>query len=680
MIKLYPQKFTLVSQIILAFVLLSSLGVSSQTFTDSNLPIVIITTDTDPLTGSPLAILDDPKVLATMKIIKRPDGSRNYLTDENTTEYLNYNGRIGIELRGSTSQELRKKPYGLTTLKADNTSNNNVSILGMPSENDWILNSLAFDPSLIRDYIAYNMARQMGNYATRTEYCEVIVNGSYRGLYIFQEKIKSNENRVNVVKIGSSDIDFPNVTGGYITKADRTDEGELPAWVMEETQFINELPKPENATAEQTAYIKGEFDKLADNLYNDSLLDGYTSVIDVPSFVDFMLVNELTSNADAYQFSTFFHKDRGGKLRAGPVWDFNLTFGTTFTPRSDVDQWQFSNNSNTGPWFWAGLFDNKTYPCYFSKRWNEMIAPGQPMNVDVLNTFIDNTLAYISEAIPREHEKWGTLTDHETDVTRIKTFIAQRISWISSNIGSYTKCADVVTPPLVISRIHYNPATSIEFISSKDLEFIEIKNTGSETVNLSGIYLRELGTSYQFPFDSTVGANESLYLTSNLATFQSKYGFPAFGQYSRNFSDKTQKIVLADAYGNVIDKVEYSDVSPWPTDADGKGSYLQLVDTATDNNIATNWVASNNVVLSNKSFVAKSSLSIYPNPVTNTLMIHSTKTMDGIKIYSISGVLIQEIKAKSETINTDLSAYTNGTYFITVCDEDGQTTKKILKK
>lgn len=170
MIKLYPQKFTLVSQIILAFVLLSSLGVSSQTFTDSNLPIVIITTDTDPLTGSPLAILDDPKVLATMKIIKRPDGSRNYLTDENTTEYLNYNGRIGIELRGSTSQELRKKPYGLTTLKADNTSNNNVSILGMPSENDWILNSLAFDPSLIRDYIAYNMARQMGNYATRTEY------------------------------------------------------------------------------------------------------------------------------------------------------------------------------------------------------------------------------------------------------------------------------------------------------------------------------------------------------------------------------------------------------------------------------------------------------------------------------------------------------------------------------
>ncbi|MDZ7614100.1 MAG: hypothetical protein U5K51_10725 [Flavobacteriaceae bacterium] len=81
---------------------------------------------------------DDPKVLASMKIIYHPDGSRNYLTDQNTPEFLNYDGRIGIELRGSSSQALPKKPYGLTTLKSDNTSNNNVSILGMPKENDWV--------------------------------------------------------------------------------------------------------------------------------------------------------------------------------------------------------------------------------------------------------------------------------------------------------------------------------------------------------------------------------------------------------------------------------------------------------------------------------------------------------------------------------------------------------------
>ena len=109
----------------------------SQTFTDSNLPIVIINTD------GGVNIPDSPRVLASMKIIYRGDGLRNYLTDQDTPEFLNYNGRINIEIRGSSSQTLPKKQYGLTTLKADNISNNNIMLLGMPADNDWILNGLA---------------------------------------------------------------------------------------------------------------------------------------------------------------------------------------------------------------------------------------------------------------------------------------------------------------------------------------------------------------------------------------------------------------------------------------------------------------------------------------------------------------------------------------------------------
>ena len=183
-----------VVNVLLVIFFISSSNSFSQTFTDSNLPIVLITTDNNPNSGFPLEILDDPRVLANMKIIYHKDGSPNYLTDKNTTEHLNYNGRINIEIRGSSSQDLPKKPYGLTTLKADNVTNNNVSLLGMPSENDWILNSLAFDPSLIRDYISYNISRQMGNYAPRTVYCEVVINGAYVGLYMLEEKLKSDTN------------------------------------------------------------------------------------------------------------------------------------------------------------------------------------------------------------------------------------------------------------------------------------------------------------------------------------------------------------------------------------------------------------------------------------------------------------------------------------------------------
>lgn len=198
----------------------------SQIFTDSNLPIVLINTD------GGVEIPDAPRVLANMKIVYRGQGLRNYLTDQNTAAYMNYNGRISIEIRGSSSQVLPKKQFGLTTLKADNISNNNVVLLGLPSENDWILNGLGFEPSLIRDYLNYNLSRMIGEYASRTVYCEVMINDSYNGLYVLQEKIKQGSDRVNIIKITASDNMFPNITGGYITKADKTTGGDPVAWTM----------------------------------------------------------------------------------------------------------------------------------------------------------------------------------------------------------------------------------------------------------------------------------------------------------------------------------------------------------------------------------------------------------------------------------------------------------------
>ena len=624
-----------------------------------------------------------------MKIIKRPDGTRNYLTDINTPTFLNYNGRIGIEIRGSSSQTLPKKGYGLTTLKADNTSNNNVELLGMPSENDWILNGIAFDPSLIRDYLSYNLSRQIGNYATRTAYCEVVINGEYKGLYILQEKIKAGSDRVNVLKIGTSDITSPNVTGGFITKADKTTGGDPIAWSMPSytttVDFIHELPKPAAVQPAQTAYIYDQFLQLAStsNANATSVINGYPSVIDVPSFVDFMLINELASNADAYQFSTYFHKDRNGKLRAGPIWDFNLTYGNDLFlwgyDRSKTNIWQFSNGDNEGAKFWTDLFNNPLYKCYFAKRWNQLTQTGQPLNYSSLVQFIDATLSYISEAKVREHQKWGTVTNQDTEITNLKTFLSNRISWITTNLGSYSGCNSVVVPALVINKINYNPIISDGF-PANDLEFIEIKNTGATTVNLTGFYLRELGVSYQFPANSSVLANESIFLASNPTTFKAKYGITAYGQFTRNLSNSSQKLVLADGFGNTIDSVEYFDVAPWPADADGQGSYLQLIDTALDNSLASSWISSSSVTLATPSYVETSTISVYPNPVADILNIRAEKTIKGIKIFDVSGHLITEIKPKSDLISLDFSSYSKGLYFITIYDENTFTTTKIIKQ
>lgn len=677
------------AQVVLLLFLILSINTTAQTFTDSNLPIVVIDTDIDPNTGLPIVIPDDPRVLGNMKIIKRPDGTRNYLTDSNTPAYLNYNGRINIEIRGSTSQSLPKKPYGLTTLKADNVSNNNVSLLGMPSENDWILNSLAFDPSMIRDYLSYNLSRQIGDYASRTAYCEVVINGEYMGLYVFQEKIKSNTNRVNILKIASTDTTFPYVTGGYITKADKTTGGDPIAWNMSSyagaTDFIHELPKPAAVTTEQNTYIYNQFLNLESTSHtnNTNLISGYSSVIDVPSFVDFMLLNELASNVDAYQYSTYFHKDRDGKLRAGPIWDFNLTYGNDLFQwgfdRSKANIWQFSNGDNEGAKFWTDLFNNSLFKCYLSRRFNELIQVGQPLNYASMVSFIDQTVSYFNEAKLRDNQKWGLLRNDATEISDLKSFLSTRISWITTQLGSNSMCNSITLPALVINKINYNPTPSAGFAVSNDLEFVEIKNTGTTAVDLTGFYLKELGLSFQFPANSSVSANGSIYLASNLATFLAKYGLAAFGQFTRNLSNSSQKIVLADGFGNTIDIVEYFDVAPWDSAADGNGSYLQLISTSLDNNVASSWVASTNENLATATFMDVSKFTFYPNPVTNVLTIHSEKAINGVKIFDVTGALLFEVNQKTETVHTNWSAYPKGIYFVTVYDDEGIITKKIIK-
>lgn len=674
--------------IVSAFLLFVS-NIYSQDFTDSNLPIVVITTDINPGTGNPYEIVDDPDVLGTMKIIKHPDGSRNYLTDINTAAYLNYNGRLAIQIRGSSSQDLPKKGYKVTTLLADNVSNNNVSLLGMPAENDWVLNGLAFDPSLIRDYLAYNTSRLMGNYAPRTQYCEVVINGEYRGLYLLQEKVKADTNRVNVLKITSTDTSGDNLTGGYITKADKTTGGDPVAWTTtayngQVVNYIHDLPKPEDVVAAQDSYIHSQFTALqaAINSGNSTLFNGYPTVIDIPSFIDFMISNEFAANVDGYQLSTYFHKDRNGKLRAGPIWDFNLTWGNDLFEygfdRSKYDTWQFSNGDNEGSRFWKDLFNNSTFKCYLSKRFNQLRQAGQPLNTTVLNSFIDNTITLIGEAMVREQEKWNTIPNNPLEIANLKTFINNRLSWISSNLGGFSACSNVAVPPLVISKINYNPSTSGSFPVSNDQEFIEITNAGTTSVNLSGIYFSELGTSYQFPYNSTLAANSSLYLAANAAVFQSRYGFPPFGQFTRNLSNKSQKIVLSDAFGNIIDNVEYFDSAPWPTSPDGGGSYLQLMSTAFDNNLASSWVASTNA-LENVSFDYNASVTIYPNPTANVLTVSTPSGIEKIELLDVSGKIVKLIQGNSNEIRTDISDLSSGMYFVKVYSSLGIATKKLLK-
>jgi spore coat protein CotH len=651
----------------------------AQILTDSNLPIVVIETD------GGVNIPDEPKVLGTMKIIWHQDGSRNYLTDVNNPQFLNYDGRIGIERRGSSSQNLPKKPYGLTTLQNDDVTNNNVSILGMPKENDWVLNSLAFDQTGMRDVLSYELSEKLGQYAPRRVYCEVVINNDYKGLYVFMEKIKVDDNRVNIEKMDETCNNYPEVTGGYITKADKTNGSDPVAWTMQgygggwwgggaSTDFIHHYPKPENITTAQNNYIKNVFMTLASKAgsHDVSIDNGIPSVIDVSAFVDFMIIAEFSSNVDVYTFSTFFHKDRKGKLRAGPVWDYNLTFGhDEFGNRSRFDVWQFNNQDNNGPKFWKDLFDTDEFKCYLAKRWFEVTSEGNIMDYNVLCARMDEIDAWITEAVGRDNQRWNKMTQHVSEVQAMKNWILQRINWMNGNIGSYDNCDDLDLPPLVISKIHYHPEDWWAF-DGDQLEFIEITNNGDEDVDLTGIYFRELGVTYSFPDGVTLAAHEPLLLCSDSMAFVECYDRIPFGQYDRKLSNKSEKIVIADAWGNVIDEVCYSDSDPWPTEADGEGAFLQLIDLNLDNSLPESWMAEYDITTSVSEPSVSEGFRMFPNPAIN--MITIVGGQGDYRIFNVLGQVVMTGHLSSEIQQINVSGLPSGMYFVSV----GEVTKKLV--
>ena len=657
----------------------------AQTFTDSNLPIVVIETD------GGASIPDEPKVLATMKIIWHQDGSRNYMSDIDNPEFLNYDGRIGIERRGYSSQMVSdKKPYGLETLQDDNVTNNNVSLLGMPAENDWILNPLAYDQTGMRDVIAYELSNQIGQYASRSQYCEVVLNGNYRGLYVFMEKVKVDKNRVNIEKMDETCNQPPEVTGGYIVQANRADNDPL-AWRMQTylhnwgwsvyTEFIHHYPKHENITSTQNDYIHNVFLDLESvaHSYNTSITSGIPSVIDIPSFVDFMIMAEFTSNVDVYHLSTFFHKDRCGKLRAGPIWDYNLAFGyDAFGNRSGYDVWQFDNGDNVGPRFWKDLFDTDAFRCYFARRWFELTEEGMPLDYDRISARMDEIDAEIAEAIDRDNQRWHQMTQHAQYVENMKNWMQLRINWLNNHIGSTQGCSDIDLPPLVISKIHYHPQDWWS-IDGDHLEFIEITNNGDEEVDLTGVYFRELGLTYQFPDHSHIAGHEAIWLCSDSLLFSEYYQVTPFGQYMRKLDNKSENLVLVDAWGNIIDQVHYADSSPWPTEADGEGPFLQLKDLDSDNSLAESWTIGNDLT-GIKEIVDSQNFLIYPNPTSGKVSIALAETPIRCQILNLTGNVVEETAVSSARFELDLGHLPSGVYLIKTIMADGKSTYgKVVK-
>ena len=446
---------------------LISFSVFSQTLTSSNLPIVVI--DTQGAT-----ISDEPKVLGTMGIIDNGPGQRNNLTDP----FNNYSGSIGIELRGSSSQGFPKKPYAVEL--RDNAGNGiSASILGMPEEEDWAFIATYNDKTLIRDALAYKLGRDLGRYAPRTRFVELVlkrysvvgsetvVTNDYQGIYMVAEKIKRDKNRVDISKLEPSETVGDDLTGGYLIKIDKSSgdsgEGFNSSFIppnRDGGQLINfqyEYPKYDEIVSQQKQYIKQYINKfesvLAGTTYSDEV-NGYSKYIDVESFIDYMIINEVSKNVDGYRLSTFMFKDKdsdGGKLNMGPIWDFNLAFGNAdYCSGAPTSGWMYNFNSICGydqwliPFWWNRLLQDAHFRQKLGARWEELRA--DKLSSAKIFDYVDSISDVLNEeATQRNFQKWPVLGQwvwpnafvgetYGSEITWLKGWISGRLFWLDANM------------------------------------------------------------------------------------------------------------------------------------------------------------------------------------------------------------------------------------------------------
>ena len=500
--------------------LLSAQQYHETTWNDSTLlPLLIIDTY-----GA--EIPDEPRIKAHMGLIHNETGDYNKLEDP----FSEYDGQISIERRGESSQYFYpKKSFSIETQNSDG-SNNNVSLLGLPEENDFVLNAPYGDKSLMRNVLSYGLFDKFGHYSPRTRFVEVILNGDFQGLYVLTEKIKRDKNRVDIAKIVPKDTTAEDISGGYLLRIDKISsmepyeywESTVNPLFPEKNKIIYQFFDPDyyELTLAQRDYVKGYMQEFDETLVGDNFKDpatGYRSYLDIPSFVDLMILNEFTKDVDAFRLSHYFYKQKvtkGGKLVSGPPWDYNLTFGNSdFTTDFHLpENWIYPHR--VAIYWWDRAMQDPWFANQLHCRWDELYET--VMSPESMSAMIDSTYLALDRATERNFTRWpilgtyvwpnsfvGTSYGHEMGFLRI--WIGDRLNWMNDRWGGMCLVAsDQATQLISDPRLKVFPNPSDLSNTYLSLSHYSATELSIRLYDLSGkrVYQTEItysGSEYAFP-------------------------------------------------------------------------------------------------------------------------------------------------------------------------------------
>lgn len=357
--------------------------------------------------------------------------------------------QIEIHVRGRSSRSFDKSSYALRLVTEDG-QNNPHPIMGMDAHHEWVLHGPFLDQTLMRNYMWYNIGGELMDYAPNVRFCEVILNGEYQGVYVMLENLTAGDNgaRLNLnvnAKRNTFGGYLLQLNGGWETTRESTNQftyyaKRLP-WQMEIV-----YPGANNLTPEIMQGISKDFSDFEKALYSydyDTRGEGYPSYIDIRSFLDYFLINELTCNYDVGAFSTYIAKDTQGRFHMY-IWDMNSACDNYQESAMNINGFFVQNT----PWYVMLMKDEDFTDALIDRYWE---LRKTYFSLDYLNRYIDDTAAYLGDAIERNFAVWGytfadknglltpverNLHSYEEAVSQMKEFLVRRIVWMDKNIDT----------------------------------------------------------------------------------------------------------------------------------------------------------------------------------------------------------------------------------------------------
>ena len=343
-----------------------------------------------------------------------------------------------IRGRGNTTWTWPKKPY---LVKLDEKQH----VFGMHKHKRWVLLANFMDRTLMRNLVSMKVSSMM-SHLEWTPGCvpvELVLNGRHMGSYLLIEQVRVDNHRVNITEMTKDDNSGDAVTGGYLLELDFHYDNEVQ-WKDHNIPFAVKYPDPDDLTPQQLTYIKGYIANAANALYGNNFKDpanGYAKYIDVDSFIDYWIVYEVMGNHElGNPGSVFFHKDRGGKLVAGPCWDFDwgvLSYNTSPQARTGL--------INGNAIWYARLRKDPAFEAKLKARFEELLP-----QLETIPDYMDECERLLTASAKLNFAMWNPAEDASQNggwiingdenmsfhdaVTRLKSIYKERLKVIPTKL------------------------------------------------------------------------------------------------------------------------------------------------------------------------------------------------------------------------------------------------------